>query len=120
MMWEGIDKRKFPRVNYKCLIKVAENGHDEAFAAYTQNIGAGGICVLLDKSVELFKSAVLEITLPDSRDPVKCKGTVVWVIRRRDYRHSDQSEYDTGIEFTNISSEDRNRIATLVGDILTA
>ena len=73
MMWEGIDKRKFPRVNYKCLIKVAENGHDEAFAAYTQNIGAGGICVLLDKSVELFKSAVLEITLPDSRDPVKCK-----------------------------------------------
>ncbi|HNX91356.1 MAG TPA: PilZ domain-containing protein [Candidatus Omnitrophota bacterium] len=114
------DKRKFPRVNYKCLIKVAGSDGDEEFNTFTQNIGAGGVCVLLKKNIELFKAATMSISLPDNKELVTCKGTVVWVIKRHVAGGDDTYEYDTGIEFTNISEPDRNRIATLVSDILSA
>jgi len=120
MIWEGIDKRKFPRVKYQCNLRVIDRGKEDIFDTYTENIGAGGICVVLSKEFDLFKTAELDLQLSEPGDPIHCKGTIVWVIRRRNVNTPDVYEYDIGIEFTDIDEGDRKKIAALVEDILSA
>jgi Tfp pilus assembly protein PilZ len=118
MTWEGINQRKFPRVNYKCLIKVSTDGREELIEAMTDNIGAGGICVLLDKGFELFDVVSLEVFLGEAQAPIYCTGTVVWVVKKHPVRESEAVSYDTGIEFRDLPDGDRQRITELVEDIL--
>ena len=120
MMWEGINQRKFPRVNYKCLIRVSKSGHEEVIDTHTENIGSGGICVVLEKDFGLFEAVNLEIFLDDSSDPIVCDGTIVWVVRRHATTKKEKDRFDIGIEFQNIKEEDRERIAGLVQDILSS
>ena len=118
IIWEGVDKREFPRVSYRCLIKVKDHGRDETFETHTENIGAGGLCVVLSKEFDLFKTASIELFVEENGDPISCKGTIVWVIRRRDTNGPKDFIYDIGVEFTDISEENRQRIENLVNDIL--
>lgn len=118
MNWEGINQRKFPRVSYRCLIRVYGEHDGEIIETFTENIGPGGICVVLDKNYGLFENVGLDIFLSDAASPVKCNGTIVWVVRRSPTSKAEQEKYDTGIEFQNISEPDRERITSLVQDIL--
>jgi Tfp pilus assembly protein PilZ len=120
IMWEGVDKRQFPRIKHKCLMRVSDHGKDEIFDTYTENIGAGGICVVLSREFDLFKTASIELNVDDSGVPIVCKGTIVWVIRRRIGDSSDKYEYDIGVEFTDIAEDDRLKIEDLVGEVLGA
>ena len=118
-MWEGVDKRQFPRVKYRCLMVVSDHGKDERFDTYTENIGAGGICVVLSREFDLFKTADLELFASEESEPIRCKGTIVWVIRRKVNDDPKKYEYDIGVEFTDISEDDRKRIETLVDEVLS-
>ena len=118
MNWEGINQRKFPRVNYRCLIRVSTNGREEVIEAMTENIGAGGICVVLEKDFGLFEEVSTEVFLNDDKGPISCRGTVVWVVKRHPAKPVEMMKYDTGIEFLDISEEGRARITALVQDIL--
>lgn len=120
MTWEGINQRKFPRVNYKCLIRVAKSGQVEVIDTFTENVGSGGICVVLDKNFGLFEKVALEIFLGEDSSPIVCDGTIVWVVRRHATTKREQDRYDIGIEFQNIKEEDRERITGLVQDILSS
>jgi len=120
MLWEGIDKRSFPRAKYKCMVKITDHGQEEIFDTFTENIGGGGVCVVLGKEIDLFKTANLDLYLSDEKTPITCRGTIVWAIRRRLGNRKDDCEYDTGIEFIDISDNDRARITELVSDILSA
>lgn len=119
-MWEGIDKRGFPRARHKCLIRVVDNGKEDVIDAYTENIGGGGICAGLGKAIGLFKNVKLNLYLSKDDPAILCGGTVMWVVRRSLGPRSDSYEYDTGIEFTDISEEDRGKIADRVNDILSS
>ena len=118
MMWEGINQRKFPRVNYKCLIRISKGDEEEVIDTLTENIGAGGICVSLDRGFELFESVALEVYLKDQGKPISCGGTIVWVVKRHPANKWEKSSYDTGIEFVDISDEDRADVSRLVEDII--
>ncbi|MBD3379257.1 MAG: hypothetical protein GF408_02225 [Candidatus Omnitrophica bacterium] len=118
MMWEGINQRKFPRVNYKCLIKVSREDSEEVIDTYTENIGGGGICVVLDKDFGLFTSVDLELYIDDDRAPVTCTGSIVWVVKKHPATDSEPVTYDTGIEFSDLGEEDRSRIEGLVQRLL--
>lgn len=120
MTWEGIDQRKFPRVSYKCLIHVTKEGREEDIETQTENIGTGGICVELDRDFGLFEVVSLEIFLKEGEDPIKCNGTTVWIVRKHPVGPSEPIMYDTGIEFRDISDEDRVRVTDLIQDILEA
>ena len=118
MIWEGINKRKFPRVSYKCLIRVSAEGVEEVIETFTENIGSGGICVVLEQRLGLFEKVEMNIFIEEGVPAIECRGTIVWVVGRQ---HSSKAEidlYDTGIEFQDIKAEDRKRISTLVEDIL--
>ncbi len=114
--WAGLNRRKFPRVKYPCLV-VARNqakANDNIILTHTDNIGIGGVCITLKKSVEMFSSVGLEIDLLDMEKNIKCEGKVVWSIRRKMDAKKKPLFYDTGIEFTLLDSKEKARLESIV------
>ncbi|MFA6143053.1 MAG: PilZ domain-containing protein [Candidatus Omnitrophota bacterium] len=118
-MWNGINRRKFPRANYKCLISIKKRLTSKTISTQTENIGAGGICVMIKEDLGLFQGVDLEIFLDESTPPVKCGGTIVWVVKKTSPKEKGAPLYDTGIEFIDIRPEDRDRITDVVENIMT-
>jgi hypothetical protein len=116
-MWDGINRRKFPRANYKCLISIKKRLTAKTISTQTENIGAGGICVLIKEDLGLFQGVDVELTLDESRPPVKCGGTVVWVVKKSSPKKGP-AIYDTVIEFIDLRQEDREKISEIVEEIL--
>lgn len=117
-MWNGINRRKFPRANYGCFIYIKAKGAAKAISTQTENIGVGGICVVIEEDLGLFQGVELEITLDDGKGPVKCAGTVVWVVKKRPERKDENYKFDTGIEFVDLEDSQADRIVKIVDLIL--
>ena len=118
-MWDGIDRRRFPRAHYKCLIRIMKREKSRPIATYTENIGAGGLCVIVNENLGLFQGVSLELDLEDTAGSrIACTGTVVWVVRKREAGEKPKELYDTGIEFIDIKEEDRKRISVIVDGII--
>jgi c-di-GMP-binding flagellar brake protein YcgR len=117
-MWNGIDRRKFPRAEYKCLITIKRRLTSKTISTHTENIGAGGICVLIKEDLGLFQGVDLEINIDPSEQPVKCGGTVVWVVKKANSKQKNDIIYDTGIEFIDIRPMEQNKITEIVEGIL--
>jgi len=117
MGWEGVNRRKFPRANYKCLVTVRRKSGTETFTTQTQNIGPGGICIVLPERLDIFSNVDLVITFVDGVPPLKCGGSVVWTVKSSDPRKAKINCYDTGIEFVNFSEESASRLKKLVEDL---
>ncbi|MDD5495541.1 MAG: PilZ domain-containing protein [Candidatus Omnitrophica bacterium] len=117
-MWNGINRRKFPRANYKCFITIKKRLTAKTLSTQTENIGAGGICIIVKEDLGLFQGVDIELYIEDNKPPVKCGGTVVWVVKKTEARHKGVYLYDTGVEFIDIRPEDRERISEVVEDIL--
>ena len=117
-MWNGINRRKFPRANYRCIITIKKRLTAKTISTQTENIGAGGICVMIKEDLGLFQGVDLELILEDAATPVRCGGTIVWVVRKNEPKRKGSHLYDTGIEFIDIRPEDRDRISEIVEMIL--
>ena len=117
-MWDGINRRKFPRANYKCLISIKKRLTAKTISTQTENIGAGGICVMIKEDLGLFQGVDLELFIDDNKTPVKCGGTVVWVVKKSEPKQKGAYLYDTGVEFIDIRPEDRDKITSAVDNIL--
>jgi hypothetical protein len=111
MAWEGMDRRKFPRVMYPCMVKVIsmDKSH-EPILAHTENIGMGGLCITLKAQVKLFTPVEMEVDLLDLDEHILPKGKVVWNVRRKSVEEVKPMFYDIGIEFTEISKQDHERL----------
>ena len=111
MGWEGLDRRKFPRVMYPCLVKViSSNGKQEAILTHTENIGLGGLCVTLKNEIKLFTNVEMEVDMLDLSEHIKPKGKVVWSVRRKPIEQIKPMFFDIGIEFTEIAKRDLERL----------
>ncbi len=119
--WDGLDRRKFPRANYPCLIIIRHGqATPEALLTHTENIGIGGVCVILKKNLKLFMPIELEIDLLDTSSHLRCKGKIVWCIKRSSTEKKKPSFYDTGIEFTGIKDEAVKRIEGIISHLMGA
>ncbi len=76
-MWSGINRRKFPRANYKCSIAITKKDSSKSISTHTENIGVGGICVIIKEDLGLFQGVNLELFLEDNETPIKSAATVV-------------------------------------------
>ncbi len=112
-MWEGMNQRRFPRVQSRCVVTVRQRGATSAISTVTENIGVGGVCVLLDQGIDIFSLVELELTLEEGKPPIRSQGTVVWVVRQRELKK--KQNFDTGIEFTTLSPEDKARLEKMLG-----
>jgi len=114
--WDGLERRKFPRANYPCLIIVrnASKGDPEAMLTHTENIGLGGLCLILKRSLRLFSNVEIEVDLLDADNNIKCEGKVVWSVQRKTSIRKKPSFYDTGIEFSDLNKTDNKRVEEVV------
>lgn len=117
MVWNGIDRRRFPRANYKCLVTVRKKGGVQTFTTQTENIAVGGICVILPEKLDIFSHVDLVITLLNGMPPLKCGGSIVWTVKSQDPKRVKANCYDTGIEFSDITDEQNQRINKIVNDL---
>jgi len=120
MMKEGIDKRKFPRARYRCLIRVLDKNKLNEVEAFTENIASGGICVASGDNIGLFEKVKLEVFLGTEKGAVSCEGVVVWVVKKHSSGQSVFPKYVIGIEFSDMRGEDRRSISNLVSHIMGA
>ena len=114
-MWQGIDQRRFPRAKYKCTVTIRQADEPTVIAAITENVGLGGICILLEKGLDIFSPVELDLNLEDGKGPLKVRGTIVWVVRRRELRKGPS--FDTGVEFAELLAEDKARLEALLDKV---
>lgn len=119
--WDGLNRRKFPRVNYPCLIIIRHaHSEPEVMLTHTENIGVGGVCVITKKNIPMFSSVELEIDLLDMGNHIKCRGKVVWSVRRKLTETNKPSFYDLGIEFLEIPAGEHKRLEEIVRRLVAA
>ncbi len=115
MAWDGLNRRKFPRVRYPCLVIIRhEQGHKEVILTHTENVGIGGICVTLKSHLKMFAPVELEVDLLDMTNHIKCPGRVVWSFHRRSDEKKKPLFYDTGIEFSALDKKEEQRLQEIV------
>lgn len=108
MPWAGMDQRRFPRIRHQCVVSLRQNPTRAMIATSTENVGMGGICVLMDQGLDIFAPVDVELSLGDGHPPIVCKGMVAWVVRRRELNRPVM--FDTGIEFVGLPPEAESRI----------
>ncbi|MDD4879019.1 MAG: PilZ domain-containing protein [Candidatus Omnitrophica bacterium] len=118
MGWGGIDTRRGVRVAFECVVIVKKKETSLVFRTQTENISAGGICVILEKGLLKNTPVEVEILLSEDPIPVRCSGKVAWTIRRNEYAKKKPSQFDTGIEFTDITDEDKARLKRIIEELL--
>jgi len=115
-MWGGINRRKFPRASYPCVLSVKRKDQPDNISTQTENIGLGGICVILPKDLGIFAPVEICLDLLDGQPNIECDGTVAWVIASKEDRKKES--FDTGLEFTNLKRKDAIRINSIVEKVV--
>lgn len=113
------ERRKFPRLLLSVGVEynVINKGVVEpAVTTYSKNISVGGICIILLERVELNSVLDLTFSMPDCKQTIKAQGEVVWLREFVIGVNQTIKGYEAGIEFTNISEEDKNKINEYVTD----
>ena len=128
--WEGLNRRQFPRVNYPCLVVIRnseemdadEEDKSSTILTHTDNIGVGGVCVVLKQNLKMFSSVELELDLLDLEDHIRCLGKVVWNVPKAGEGSREVKEknklYDIGIEFVDISKENQMRLEKIISRLV--
>ncbi|MFH1317449.1 MAG: PilZ domain-containing protein, partial [Candidatus Omnitrophota bacterium] len=81
----------------------------------TKDIGAGGVRVIIEESLDIHSMVGLEIYFRD--EAILCEGRVVWVVSQDNSEARKKGLFDTGIEFFKIKEEDRCIINNMVESI---
>ena len=120
MSWDGFNRRRFPRILYPCLVKLgtADGAQQEAFLTHTENIGVGGICVIVKKEIALFCPVQVEVDLLEETDHLFARGRVAWVVRRKAMEEVKPLFYDIGIEFEELSAKDKARMEATIAQFI--
>jgi c-di-GMP-binding flagellar brake protein YcgR len=100
-MWDGFNKRRFQRINLQCEIAIKSDDVRQPISAITENIGIGGVCVVLDKALERFDRCHVRFEIDKNLPKIESHGRVVWTVPMSDPK-SKKSLFDTGIEFVDI------------------
>lgn len=112
-MWDGFNQRKFPRVNLQCEILIRAEELAAPIAAITENVGSGGVCVILDKALERFSKCRIRLHLDEKMPVIDCGGKVVWAVSTQAVK-SAKRRFDTGIEFLELESSQAQRIREFI------
>ena len=109
--WDGLNRRKFPRVNFPCLVVIKQaQDKDNVLLTHTDNVGIGGVSVTLKHDLKVFCPVEVELDLMDFEEHIQCQGKVVWNVRRKNNDEQKPLFYDIGIEFTSIEPNAQKRI----------
>lgn len=116
------ERRRYPRLAIDvdvCWHKIkGQEADKETNSDTTKNISEGGICLMVYEPLAKGDSIYLKFNLPTGRR-INAKGRVMWVDTFEVVsRKNEVSRCDTGIEFIEISDEDRLEVQKFVFSIL--
>ncbi|MBI3314281.1 MAG: PilZ domain-containing protein [Candidatus Omnitrophica bacterium] len=109
MMWDGFDKRKFPRLNLQCEILIQSDKEAQPLKTITENVGKGGVAVILDRPLERFSRCHIRLELDPSVSKMEGDGRVVWAVPTSEGRGA-KKRFDIGIEFTNLDPVEQEKL----------
>ena len=114
--WDGLNRRRFPRVIYPCLVVIQnkEGGDKDIILTHTENIGIGGVCLILKQDIKMFTVVELELDLLDLGNHIKCLGKIVWNVQRKTDAKNKPMFYDIGIEFMDAKDDERQRLEKII------
>ncbi len=113
--WDGLNRRKFPRINYPCQVVIRQmDNRALSILTHTENVGIGGVGVMIKQEVPVFTPVDLEIDLMDFGEHLKCKGKIVWVIPRKESDPGKPRFYDVGIEYVGLDEAAARRVQGVV------
>ena len=120
MEWDGSNRRQFPRIVYPCLVKVICEGKPakDIFLTHTENISAGGICVIVKKEIKMFSPIEVEIDLIEDSEHILAFGRVVWAVRRKATETVKPMLYDIGIQFDTMKERDKVRLGAAINKLV--
>lgn len=108
MSWGGLNQRQFPRLNAECGIAINDQVRG-AIKARTENIGKGGVCVILNQELVKLSRVRFHLVLDEKESPLECEGRVVWAVRSKNPA-SGKVTFDTGIEFIDLNTEQQSAL----------
>ncbi|MFH1202662.1 MAG: PilZ domain-containing protein [Candidatus Omnitrophota bacterium] len=109
------ERRRFVRLNTLVKVEYAiiEKAGD-GLGSTTKNISMGGICLFLDKMIDKGTVLGLKIYIKEEVLPIQARGRVVW-IEKFDMGEGDKASHlEAGIEFSQISDADRQRLSKYI------
>jgi len=115
MEYSGNEKRRFVRANIPCKIIIYLPA-EHTIATHTENIGAGGVRVVINEKLDIFSMVSFELYL--KKKVIAGKGRIVWVVERPVEAMDEAASYDTGIEFREIAAADRKLIGDFVDKVV--
>jgi uncharacterized protein (TIGR02266 family) len=104
---DGSDRRRSDRTDL--LVRVEYSTIDEIFSEFTRDINEGGLFIETEKLRPTGTEVALRFNLPGNEEPMQTLGRVVWVRSA-----TDQDPAGMGIEFDELSDEDRERINGMI------
>ena len=113
-----IDNRKFPRADIPCKVSTIFAERLLVFASHTENMGVGGIRVILEEKLQVSIIVNLELLLLDNEKRIKCTGQVVWV-KEINPPEVKPRLFSTGIRFIDVVGSGREEIRKVVKTLLT-
>lgn len=114
MEWDGINKRRFLRIDFPYTIHLRCDS-DISISAYTEDINLGGIRVVVKKKFEV--STVLNLEIYLGQIPIACKGKVIWVKDKENLILEGVRFFDTGIALCDIDNEQRDILNNCIEDV---
>lgn len=113
MVWDGQEKRRFPRVAFPC--RIAVGSPLRWLTSHTEDISEGGIRVILEERLSVPALVNLELFFEKGKS-IKCRGRVVWIEEQINpiNRESEPIGFLTGIEITEINDNGKEYIRKLV------
>ena len=110
----NFEKRRHPRFLLHLPIEYDRVNSDLNFSGYTSNASKNGLMVNLPEQVDIgqFLKITLFFSFGSDLDSIKMLSQVVWT----DHVGEDGS-YRSGVRFVDITSEDRNRLETLLNKL---
>ena len=116
--WSGIDVRRGVRVAFECVVIVKKKESSLIFRTQTENISVGGVCVILERGLLKDTPVEIELFLPDVPIPITCGGRVAWSVKRNEYVKRKSLHFDIGLEFIDITQEDKSRLRRIIEELL--
>ena len=113
-MWDGFNKRKFPRLNLRCELTLrSPYASGQVIRTQTENVGAGGICVILNQPLDRFTPMLIRLELDASLPWIECEGRVMWSVPVGETA-SKKKAFDTGVEFLGLEPAQQDLVRYFV------
>lgn len=104
------DNRLAVRVPVQLLVDYRADG--SYLFDFCRDLGTGGVFIETDSALPAGTEMELTFTIPDSKETLKTKGTVLWVQGKVDGRPDLHA--GMGIQFSNFSAEQRKLLEDFV------